>query len=256
MQALLAVDLGADLRVHVADRVDHAEVEVAPEHERPHDGVQRGDVGRVARDRARLDPGITFPFAALYDQVVLDHVQARHERARFAVWPQGHVDAEREPVFRHLGQRGDQLAAQAHEEFVVRQRFLAGAGAGVAVFRVDEDEVDVGRDVQFAAAMLAHRQHHHLLGAAGVVTDGLAVQRRHLGHQFGDVGLDGEVGEAAHRGDDFVEIGEAVQVAPDDGADEQVAQAAHGARRGQGRAVRPQRRFRLQRCAEIERGQR
>jgi hypothetical protein len=40
---------------------------------------------------------------------------------------------------------------------------LARPSGGVAVFRVDEDQVDVGRDVQLAAALLAHRQHHQLL---------------------------------------------------------------------------------------------
>ena len=48
-------------------------------------------------------------------------------------------------------------------------RWPGAVTRGVAVFRVDEDQVDVGRDVQFAAALLAHRQHHHFLRPARFV---------------------------------------------------------------------------------------
>jgi hypothetical protein len=133
--------------------------------------------------------------------------------------------------------------------------FWPGTGGGVAVFRIDEDQVDVGRHVQFAAAVLAHRQHHHLLGPAGFLAERHAVQGGHLVHQIGQVGLDREIGEAAHRGDDFGEVGAAVEVALDDGADEQVAQAAHGASERK-IAVRAVLGLPLQRCAKIDLSQR
>ena len=104
--------------------------------------------------------------------------------------------------------------------------------------------------------MLAHRQHHHLLGAAGIGADGLAVQGGHLRHQLGEMRLDGEIGEADHGGHDFVQVGLAVEIAPDDGADEQVAQPAHGPGCRQDRAIGTRGGLGLQRCAEIEGGQR
>jgi hypothetical protein len=104
--------------------------------------------------------------------------------------------------------------------------------------------------------MLAHRQHDHLLGPARIVADGHAVGGRHLGHQFGQVGLHDEVGEAAHRRDHFVEVGLAAQVALDDGADEQVAQAPHGAHKRQAYAVRSASGLRFECRAEVEAGQR
>ncbi len=232
MQAFLAFDFGADLGVHVADGVDHAEVEVAPEHKRPHDGVQGRDVFLEAGDGARLDPGIALPFAPLHDQVLFHHVQAGRQRTGLAVRAQRHVDPEGKAVLDHFRQRADQLAAQAHEELVVRQRALAGAGGGFAVFRIHEDQIDVRGDVQFAAALLAHGQYHHFLGPPGFGADRHAVGRHLLGHQVLQVGADREVGQAGHGGDDFVEIGQAFQVAPDQACQQEIAQAAHGARQG------------------------
>ena len=228
MQALLALHFGADLGVHGADRVDHAEIEVTAEHEGPHDGVQRRDIFRLAGDGARLDPGIALPLAALDDQVFLHHAQAGRQRARFAVGAQRHVDPEREAILDHLGQGRIQAPPQAHEEFMVRQLALAGSGRGLAVFRVDEDQVDVGRHIEFAAALLAHGQHHQVLRAAGFLAGRHAVAGDQFGGEAGDMGLDREVGEGGHGADHFMEFGLAAQVARDDGRYQQVAHAAHG----------------------------
>ncbi len=125
VQPLLAVDLGADLAVHGADGIDDAKIEVAAEDEGPHDGVERGNVFRLARHGARLDPGIALPFAALHDQVLLHHAQAGGQRARVAVRAQGHVHAEGKAVLRDLGQGGDQFLAHANEKLMIGQAALA-----------------------------------------------------------------------------------------------------------------------------------
>ena len=88
-----------------------------------------------------------------------------------------------------------------------------GPAAGVAVLRVDEDQVDVGRHVQLAAALLAHRQHHHLLRQARFGADRHAVLRHQLVHQRAELGADGEVGQRRHRRHHFGQVGLAVQVA-------------------------------------------
>jgi hypothetical protein len=127
-----------------------------------------------------------------------------------------------------------------------------GPGLGIAVFRVHEDQVDVRRHVELAAAVLAHRQHHHLLGPAGFLADRHAVGGSHLGHELGQVGLHGEVGEAAHRRDDLIEIGLAVEVAFDNGADQKIAQPAHGPHQRQLPAIRAGAGLSFQCRAEIE----
>ncbi|MNU30585.1 hypothetical protein D3C71_190880 [compost metagenome] len=112
---------------------------------------------------------------------------------------------------------------------MVGQAALARYGdLRVAIFRVDKDQVDIGRNIEFAAALLAHRQHHQGLFLARFLADRHAVQGHHLGHDGVHVRADGEIGKACHGSDDFVQVGPAFQIACDQAADEQVAQAAHG----------------------------
>ena len=127
----------------------------------------------------------------------------------------------------------DQALAQADEEFVVGQLALAGAGRGLAVLRIDEDQVDVRGNIELAATLLAHGQHHHALGTAGFLAHRNAVGGLQLGAQERRMGLDGEVGEGGHGRHHLVQVGAPVQVALDDGRHEQVTHPAHGALRRQ-----------------------
>jgi len=160
--AVTAGDLAADLRVQFAHGVDGAEVEVLAEHEGAGDVAQLGPA--LAEQHAALDPGVAFPLAALGDEVVFEHVEAAHERTGVAVGAQAHVDAEHLAVLGDIVQGLDELLAQALEELVVADHFLA---AGVAVLGVDEDKVDVRGHIELAAAELAHADHQQLLLPAG-----------------------------------------------------------------------------------------
>ena len=60
----------SDQCLHLAQGLEHAEVEVAPVHEGPH--ASRSRVGLRARDRARLEPRVALPGAAVADEVVLE----------------------------------------------------------------------------------------------------------------------------------------------------------------------------------------
>jgi len=100
----------------------------------------------------------------LHDQVLFHHAQAGGQRSRVAVRTQGHVHTESKTVLRDLGQGGDQFLAHANEKLVIRQAALARLGSlRVTIFRVNKDQVDVRRDIQLAAALLAHRQDHQCL---------------------------------------------------------------------------------------------
>ena len=194
--------------MQLAHGVDRAEVEVLAEHERAGDVAQLRPA--LAAQHAALDPGVAFPLAALGDEVVLEHVEAAHQRAGVAVGAQAHVDAEHLAVLGDIVQGLDELLAQALEELVVADHLLA---AGVAVFGVDEDQVDVGRYIELAAAKLAHADHQQLLLPAGgrqrlaVALDQggtqhvVGVTDRDLGehrHGLGDLGQRGVAGEVAH----------------------------------------------------------
>jgi hypothetical protein len=118
---------------------------------------------RARRQRPRLDPGVALPLAALGDEVVFQHVEGTDQRAGIAVGPQAHVDAEHLAVLGDVGDGVDQGAAQAGEVFEIGNR--SGA-IGVAVLGIDEDQVDVRRDIELAPAQLAHADHDQLLRPA------------------------------------------------------------------------------------------
>jgi len=56
-----ARDFLFDERFHLAQRLEHAEIEIAPVDERPHALGMDQLPGRDPGDGARLDPGITLP---------------------------------------------------------------------------------------------------------------------------------------------------------------------------------------------------
>ncbi len=76
---VLARHFAANLRVQIAHGVDRPIVEVFAEDEGTTEGVQRVDPFRLQIDalvhHPRLDPGVTFPFAALGDEIVLERAE-------------------------------------------------------------------------------------------------------------------------------------------------------------------------------------
>ena len=62
-------------------------------------------------------------------------------------------------------QRLDQPLAEAGEELGIVQ--LAPSALGLAVFRVGEDQIDIRREIQLAAAQLAHAEDQQRLRFAG-----------------------------------------------------------------------------------------
>ena len=213
--------LAADLRVQLAHGAVGTVIHVLAVHEGAH---QLRQVAVVAGHHPRLDPGVAFPLAALGDEVVLQHVEAAHQRTRVAVGAQAHVDAEHLAVLGDLVQGLDELLAQAFEELVVADHLLA---AGVAVLGVDEDQVDVRRHVEFATAELAHPDHEQLLLPAGR-RQRLAVALDQRGTQHVVGMADRDLGEYRHGLGDFGQRGVAGEVAHDQVAQHPDAQLPQG----------------------------
>ena len=155
-----ALHLAADLAVQVAQGGDRVVIHVPPIDEGQDPFHQLG--AAVAGQRSSLDPGVALPFPALGDEVVLERIEARDERAGVPVRPQPHVHPEDVSVGGDLGEHGDQPAAEYRAVLLVADR--AGS-LRFPVLRVDEDQVDIGGDIQLGAAELAHAQHMELLDA-------------------------------------------------------------------------------------------
>jgi hypothetical protein len=130
-----------------------------------------------------------------------------------------------------VGQQFDHLATQAREEVEVVDA-LARAGRGFAVgfagFRVDEDEIDVGTDIQLASAQLSHAELLRL--ARGRARRAVAGGERCAQHA-GGVGHR-LVGQGGHGLGYLGQVGEPRQVAGDQAGHHPGAQAAQaGAQR-------------------------
>ena len=149
-----------DHALHVADRLDHAKVDVTPVHKGPQHASQGVDFVAVAGDGTRLDHRIALPVAGLRMVVVLHGIVGDHQRAGITEWPQPHVHAEYETIGGLLAQHIDQLATHAGEELLVLQRSLA---VGATVFGKAEDQIDIRRQIEFAGTQFAHTQHDQLL---------------------------------------------------------------------------------------------
>src|SRR5439155_19240188 len=134
-----------------AHRRERAIVEVFAVHERAHDRCER-PVFAIGPERARLDPSVAFPLPALRDEILLERVEARGERAGVAPGAKAHVDAEDEAVRGAVAERGDQAAAEQREEVELALR----PAAGFPVFLIKENQIDIGGYVELAAAELPH----------------------------------------------------------------------------------------------------
>ncbi len=148
-----------------------------------------------AGERARLEPGVALPSAALGDEVLLERRERHRERAAVAVRAQAHVDPEHEPVGRDVVQRGDHAPPDPLEELAIRERSRAIRFAFVGI---DEHEVDVGGHVELGAPELAHADDDQLLRSPARIAR-LAVHGRERAMMRGDGRAHRAVGEPRDR---------------------------------------------------------
>jgi hypothetical protein len=89
-------------------------------------------------------------------QVILERSEADHERARFAERPQAQIHPVDETFVRNRAQELRDASTEPVEVLFVRER---APPVGLAVLREQEYQVDVRREIELAAAKLAHPEH-------------------------------------------------------------------------------------------------
>ena len=161
----LAGDLLLHHRLQRAQRLKRAEVDVAPIHERAKPLEQLRREHHVSTDCAGSDERVPLPVAAMRLVVLLERVEAEHERPLGSERSQAHVDAIDEAVRGRLAEYPHELPRELEEEAVVVD--TAPAALGPSVLGEGEDEIDVGGEVQLAGTELAEREDNELLGFAG-----------------------------------------------------------------------------------------
>ena len=202
-------DFAADLAVQVTHRFIRAVIKIFAEYEGAH---QRFDVVRIRRDHAAFAPCVAFPFAPLRNQVLLQRGFAQYQRARIAVRPQPHIDAEHLPVGGNVIQQRNQFLPDFGEKLLIA---AFAPAVGVARFGIDENQIDVGRHVQLIAARLAHRHHAQMLRRFRIAPDRRAVHVPIIGVGEIQRGIDGKIGKQRNRAGYFVQIADAVYIAHD-----------------------------------------
>ena len=238
----------ADLAMHVAQAVVGVEVEILAIHERHDHGFEL--VARGAGHRARLEPRVAFPRAALRHQVLLEAGERQRQRAAVAVGTQSHVDAEHEAVDGGIRQRTDDAPAEAVEELAVGDRPRA---VGVALVRIDEHEIDVRRHVELAAAELAEGEDVHRLPCAVGGGARLAERRGEVVVVQAQCGGDRAIRQGGHHREDLGQRRGAGQVARQRVQHHTLAQAAQRCMQRIGIDRIDERLERRQRMRDVER---
>ena len=222
----LAFDLAGDQRLHPAQRLEGAVIQIAPVDERVQHLEQAFARGMVAGYHPGLDQGVALPLAAMGLVVIFQGAERGDQRAGIAERTQPHVDPVDEPLRGDFGQQLDQPLPEAAEEVLVVQAALT---VGLSFGRIGEDQVDVGGEVQLAAAQLAHAQHHQPLGLSGRIARRAVAPAQRL-ERLLQRGIDQGFGQSAEFGQDLVQRRIQGQIAPGDahhGLAPEAAQRGH-----------------------------
>ena len=209
----LAGDLLLHHHLQRAQRLEGTEVDVTPVDERTQALEQLGRQHHVPADCARSNECVALPVAAVGLVVLLQRIEAEHERALGPERTQPQVDAVDESVRGRLAEHLHQLAPELEKEAIVVH--AAPAALGLSVLGEGEDEVDVGGEVQLVRAQLAQRQDDELLGLPGVPDGGPEVRTLPLVEPV-DARCDDRVRQIRGVAHGLFEIGEAADVAPRD----------------------------------------
>ncbi len=185
-----------DQRLHLAQRLEHSEIEIPAVDEGPHEFLVCAGVGFVAHHGARLDPGIPLPIAAVLLQIIIERRQAHDQRSAFAEGAQAHVHAKYEAILGSRIEQPDEFPAEPVEILLVVDRARA---VGLPGLREQEHEIDVGREIELPAAEFAHAEHdqRHLRAVRAARPAERSLQLRLCGHRGGANAGVREFGQAA-----------------------------------------------------------
>ncbi len=191
--SLVGVDLALD-GMHVGDR---RVVHVLSPHEGLH-LLQEGLGGfHIAGDRARLDHGRALPVLAPALVVGQGALDRDHERRRSGVGTQPEVGAEDVAVLCAIREDADEPPGQSREQVRRIERIADRRSFGID----EQDQVDVGGEVELARAELAHSEHDPARSRLRIITirQGQLSLIVGLAEQEPDRGLDRGVGEFAEQ---------------------------------------------------------
>ena len=150
---LAPLHLALDESLHLPQALEHAVVEIAAVDERPYRCRVNFRITLRTRHRAGFDVRVPLPVAPMARQVVLERGEARHQRARVPERPQTQINAQHKALGRRRLQQPHQRLTQAREKLLVGNAVRA---VGFTVLGKQQHQIDIGGEIQLAAAELAH----------------------------------------------------------------------------------------------------
>ena len=127
---------------HVAQRLNHAEIDVTTENKRAQQRTQLVSIDAVAiPHNPRLDHRVTLPVAPLLLVIIFQRRKAQHQRATFPKRTQPHIHAIDEAILRWLIQYFNQPLPHAGKKLRVIQ-FPASA-LRTTMFRPGKNQIDI-----------------------------------------------------------------------------------------------------------------
>ena len=150
-----AAHLAGNHSLHITQGLNHAEINITAEDKWPQHSAQLAGINTIviAHD-ARFHHRIALPVAPLLLVIIFQRGKAQHQRAAVAKRAQAHIHAVDKAILGGLIQHLNQALSETGKKLRVIQ--LATAAAGGAVLRPGENQIDVGGEIQLAAAELAH----------------------------------------------------------------------------------------------------
>ncbi len=149
---VLALDLGLDQPLHLAQRIEDAVVDISAVDERCEQLVEDLPPVLVTRQQPRFDIRIPLPVSTVLQQIGFECRQAHGQWAAAAKRTQARIDTKHEAIDRLLVEQANKRLRQA-------QKVLLDACSISAVelqaVRVEEYQVDIGREIELVAAELA-----------------------------------------------------------------------------------------------------
>ena len=140
---------------HVAQRLNHAEIDVTTENKRAQHRTQLVSIDAFAiAHNPRLDHRVTLPVAPLLLVIIFQRGKAQHQRATFAKRTQPHIHAIDEAILRWLIQHFNQPLPHAGKKLRVIQ--FPASTLRTTMFRPGKNQIDIRGEIQFPAAQLTH----------------------------------------------------------------------------------------------------
>src|SRR5690349_17184029 len=111
---------------------------------------------RNTRYRPCLDVRVTFPITAVLLQIIFEAIETDCHPTAVAERTQTHVDAKHKSINRLGCKQMNYALCEPQKKFRVFHGAIGIIRPRLTVLWIEKDQIDVGREIQFASTQFAH----------------------------------------------------------------------------------------------------